>query len=314
MTQSVSIAIVIIPGTAQSAVYGLMDLFQSANRIIQEMQPKACITFNVARWSLEPSGLCCLDEDAKPQLVVVPPVLEGQAYLEPQAAVCDALRAWYQQGAVISSACAGAFLLAQAGMLKGRTATTHWQLEALFRAHYPSIKLDIDALLVADPDLVTAGGVMSWVDLGLHLMGRYVPPSVVQALGRFMLVDTGTREQRYYRGFAPVMSHSDKAVLQVQHYIHREFASALSIERLASEAALTERTFLRRFQKATGLSPTEYVAQQRAHKAREWLENTTTTVDRIAWQVGYEDVSAFRRMFQKQTGLTPSQYRDRNGR
>ena len=83
---------------------------------------------------------------------------------------------------------------------------------------------------------------------------------------------------------------------------------------MAAMAALTERTFIRRFIEATQLRPAEYLQQQRVHKAREKLENTATTIERIAWQVGYEDISAFRRMFQKQTGLTPSQYRERFAR
>lgn len=169
-------------------------------------------------------------------------------------------------------------------------------------------------MLLTDPDLVTAGGVMSWMDLGLHLIGRYVPPTVVQALGRFLLVDTGARQQSYYRSFIPVLDHNDRAILHVQHHIHRAYDQPLNIAQMAAMATLTERTFIRRFIKATRLRPAEYLQQQRVHKAREKLENTATTIERIAWQVGYEDISAFRRMFQKQTGLTPSQYRERFAR
>ncbi|GAA0700361.1 helix-turn-helix domain-containing protein [Marinobacterium maritimum] len=312
MTQTIHVAILVIPGTALSAVYGLIDLFQTANRILSELQQAPDLCFQVTRWQLAQGQLSALENDnASPSLVIVPPVLEGQAYLEPQEEVCARLSAWHQQGAVVSSACAGSFLLAQAGLLQGRKATTHWQLEGVFRYEYPDVELDTDALLLADSDLVTAGGVMSWMDLGLHLIGRYVPPTVVQALGRFLLVDTGVRQQSFYRSFIPVLNHNDRPILAVQHHIHREYTQSLSIGQMAALANLTERTFIRRFHKATGMRPAEYLQQQRVHKAREQLENTATTVERIAWQVGYEDVSAFRRMFQKQTGLTPSQYRER---
>lgn len=312
MSQKIHVAVLIIPGTAQSAVYGLIDLFQSANRILAEMQQSPDLSFEVTRWLLEAGELRPLDNDrVSPSLVIVPPILAGQAYLEPQPELCAQLTSWHQNGAVVSSACAGSFLLAQAGMLKGRKATTHWQLEGLFRKSYPEVELDTDSLLLADSDLVTAGGVMAWMDLGLHLIGRYAPPTVVQALARFLLIDTGARQQSYYRGFIPVLDHSDKAILTVQHYIHREYGQSLSVEDMANVASLSERTFIRRFQKATGMRPSEYLQHQRVQKAREMLENSSTTVERVGWQVGYEDVSAFRRMFQKHTGLTPGQHRER---
>jgi transcriptional regulator GlxA family with amidase domain len=312
MSQTILVAIVVIPGTARSAVYGLIDLFQSANRILAELQQAPDIAFQTVCWQIEQDPLATPEiMDIPPSLIIVPPVLEGQAYLEPQPVVCSFLQNWHRQGTVISSACAGAFLLAQAGLLEGRKATTHWQLEGAFRYQHPHVELDTDAMLLADSDLVTAGGVMSWMDLGLYLIGRYVPPTVVQALGRFLLVDTGVRQQSYYRSFMPVLDHSDRVILSVQHHIHREYAKPLSVSQMAELAHLTERTFIRRFHKATGLKPGEYLQQQRLHKARELLENTDTTIERVAWRVGYEDVSAFRRMFQKRTGLTPSQFRER---
>ncbi len=315
MSQSIHVAILVIPGTALSAVYGLIDLFQTANRILGELRQAPDLRFQVMRCQLDQGQVFAAETgDVSPAIVIVPPVLEGQAYLESQPEVCARLQSWHQRGAVVSSACAGSFLLAQAGLLSGRKATTHWQLEGAFRYAYPEVELDTDALLLADSDLVTAGGVMSWMDLGLHLIGRYVPPTVVQALGRFLLVDTGARQQSYYRSFIPVLDHSDRAILAVQHHIHREYRQSLSVAQMACLASLTERTFIRRFHKATGLRPAEYLQQQRVHKARELLENTVTTVERVAWLVGYEDVSAFRRMFQKQTGLTPSQYRERFAR
>ncbi|EXJ10891.1 GlxA family transcriptional regulator [Nitrincola nitratireducens] len=314
MSKTILVAILMVPGTALSAVHGLIDLFMSANRMLAQLQQAPDLQFKVVCWKLEQGQLLPLDEmESSPSLVIVPPILEGQAYLEPQPLVCSFLQDWHRQGAMICSACAGAFLLAQAGLLDGRKATTHWQLEGVFRYHYPEIDLDTNALLLSDSDLVTAGGVMAWIDLALHLIGRYVPPSVVQALGRFLVVDTGSRQQSYYRSFMPLMLHGDASVLRVQHHLHKEYRHKQSTREMAELAGLTERTFMRRFHRATGFRPTEYLQQQRLLKAREALENSRVTVERVAWEVGYEDVSAFRKMFHKQTGLTPSQYRERFG-
>jgi transcriptional regulator GlxA family with amidase domain len=306
----IRVAIPILPGTAQSAVYGLQDLFGTANRIVQELQPSPEVVFAVEPLpALPANGL----DAAPPEIAIVPPILEGDAYLNAQPELCLTLRDWHARGTVVCSVCAGAFLLAQAGLLEGRRATTHWQLEAQFRAHYPHLSLDTDALLVPEADLVTAGGVMAWVDLGLHLVARHVPPSVVQALGRFLVIDTGERQQRYYRAFTPAMTHGDRPILGLQHHLHAHFARRQTTAEMATHAGLGERTLMRRFRQATGLGPGEYLQQLRLQRARELLENRRDSVEQVALAVGYEDISAFRKMFIKHTGLTPSQHRARFG-
>ncbi|WP_444892973.1 GlxA family transcriptional regulator [Microbulbifer sp. TRSA001] len=313
MTQTIHIAILMIPGAAQSATYGLIDLFQTANHICQESSPEPKALFEVSRWLINDGKVIPEKKGAAkdPNIVIVPPVLEGQEYMEPPTDVSTWLLKRHKEGAVTCSACAGAFMLADAGLLDGRQATTHWRLADAFKQKFPDIELNIDSILIADPDVVTAGGVMSWIDLGLHLVGRYMPPHIVMELGRFLLVDTGTRYQSYYRSFLPPVDHGDKAILKVQQQIHRDYQQPISVAEMAHLANLGERTFLRRFQKVTGYRPAQYLQQQRLQKARELLETGTLQVEQIAWQVGYEDVSAFRKMFHKQTGLSPREYRQR---
>ena len=303
----IRIAIPTLPGSAQSAVYGLQDLFGTANRILQELQPATETLFAVEL--LPADGTLA----APPEIAIVPPILEGDAYLSAQPELSRTLREWHAAGTVVCSVCAGAFLLAQAGLLEGRRATTHWQLEAQFRSHYPHLALDTDALLVPEADLVTAGGVMAWMDLGLHLVARHVPPSVVQALGRFLVIDTGERQQRYYRAFTPEMAHGDRAILRLQHHLHAHFTRRQTTAEMATIAGLGERTLMRRFRQATGFGPGEYLQQLRLQRARELLENRRDSVEQVALAVGYEDTSAFRKMFIKHTGLTPGQHRARFG-
>jgi transcriptional regulator GlxA family with amidase domain len=140
MSQIILVTVVVIPGTAQSAVYGVIDLFQAANRILSEMQQAPEVLFETVRWQVGPEQAVPFDDEGvSPTLVIVPPILEGQAYLEPQPEVCAQLADWHKRGAVVSSACAGSFLLAQAGMLTGRKVTTHWQLEGAFKRAYPEV-------------------------------------------------------------------------------------------------------------------------------------------------------------------------------
>ena len=121
------------------------------------------------------------------------------------------------------------------------------------------------------------------------------------------------REQRNYSTFAPRLAHGDSAVLRVQHWLQSHGSEEMTIGAMAERAGLETRTFLRRFQKATGLRPTEYVQALRIGLARERLEFSRDTVERIAWSVGYKDPSAFRRVFHKVTGLSASAYRERFG-
>jgi hypothetical protein len=116
--------------------------------------------------------------------------------------------------------------------------------------------------------LITAGGMMAWVDLGLRLVDRVLGPAVVQVVERYFLIDPGAREQRFYRTFAPTLTHGDAAILRVQHWLQGRSHDELTIAVMAAKARLGERTFLRRFPQATGHNPTEYVQHLRVAKAR----------------------------------------------
>lgn len=128
---------------------------------------------------------------------------------------------------------------------------------------------------------------------------------------RFMLVDPPGREQRFYDEFAPPLQHGDKAILTVQHWLRTEAGFAFSVDALANRAGLGKRTFLRRFIRATGMTPSDYLNRLRIARSRELLEFTRDTVERIARAVGYEDTRGFRRTFKRAIGLSPAEYRRR---
>lgn len=131
------------------------------------------------------------------------------------------------------------------------------------------------------------------------------------ATARYFLIDPAGREQLFYSVFSPRLRHGDEAVLKVQHWLHKEGAREVNLAAMAACAGLAERTFLRRFRKATAFNPTEYCQRLRVGKAREILELTSRTIDQVAWDVGYEDAGSFRKVFQKVMGLKPGDYRRR---
>ncbi len=156
-------------------------------------------------------------------VVILPPSGAEQYYLSPSEALTSWLFEQHKAGAVVTSACAGAFVLAQAGLLNNKACTTHWGLAGLFRDKFPNVRLKPESILINEGSIITAGGMMSWLDLGLELVSQLSTPSVMRLLGKMLVVDTGAREQRFYQQFMPNFQHGDSAVLNVQHYMVRPF-------------------------------------------------------------------------------------------
>ena len=152
---------------------------------------------------------------------------------------------------------------------------------------------------------------MSWVDLGLELVAQFTKTSTMRQLGKMLVVDTGGREQRYYQSFSPKWDHGDLAIVKAQQILQSRYKNGVSVKFLAEVAHLTERTFLRRFVKATGLKPNEYLQRIRIQKACELLEETNIPFEKIGFDVGYGDISACRKVFVKIMGLSPSAFRQR---
>jgi transcriptional regulator GlxA family with amidase domain len=248
-----------------------------------------------------------------PDVLILPPSLGSPATAEVAAPYLAWLRERHAADTILASVCAGAFLLAETGLLDGRPSTTHWILEDQFRDRFPRVPVDVDRLLIDGGQILTAGGVMSWTDLCLRLVERLRGAEVMTQAAKFLLVDPPGREQRYYSIFSPRTGHGDAAVLEVQRWLQDTGAKDITLETLATKAGLERRTFLRRFRKATGMTTSEYGQRLRVGKACELLQFSALTVEQIAWETGYADPGAFRKIFARFIGLTPGEYRQRFG-
>jgi len=251
--------------------------------------------------------------DGAPQVVILPPCLDDTAEQPLAACYRDWLREQHAAGVLLASVCAGAFALAEAGLLDGRTVTTHWALAAQMAARFPQVQVQPERMVIDDGDLITAGGLMAWTDLGLALVTRLLGPTIAAETARYLVVDLNRESQRHFSSFAPSLDHGDAAVLGVQRWLQAEGGVEASLTDMATRAGLGERTFLRRFRSATGLKPTEYCQQLRVSKARELLEFSRQSIEQVAWQVGYADSGAFRKVFTRLVGLSPGDYRRRFG-
>lgn len=314
------IGLLIYPDAQLAAVYGLTDLFRIAGDVTASSDDGDPAAIRVTHWRQADDGAgvtCTYDSHPgtphKPSHLIAPPSLVMPGKMQSMRGFATWMADRHAEGTTLCSVCAGAFVLGETGLLEGRQATTHWAFADALGERFPTIKVDVDRMVIDDGDIITAGGILAWTDLGLTLVERLLGPSVMLETARFLIVDPPGRAQRPYNHFVPRLDHGDTAILKVQHWLQATGAKDHAVTALARRAGLEERTFLRRFQKATGLRPTEYAQQIRIAKAREALELSRRPVEQIAWEVGYSDASAFRKLFQRITGLAPADYRRRFG-
>jgi transcriptional regulator GlxA family with amidase domain len=313
------LGVLIYSGAQMAAVHGLTDLFGVANRIAAEHQSEQLPLLRISHWRAEAGEAPTRVFDSLPDVdqplaaLLIPPSIAGFSEGQASAALLDWLRGQHRAGTILGGVCVGSILLAESGLLDGRTATTHWTSAKSFIARYPAIRLEADKPIVDDGDLITTAGLMAWSELGLRLVDRLLGPSIAASTARFLVVEHSDSASQCGSNFAPILGHGDAAILKVQHGLQASGAVDVSLAAMAQEAGLEERTFLRRFRSATGLKPTEYCQHLRVGKARQMLEFTNGTIDHIAWTVGYQDPGAFRAIFKKITGLAPSDYRSRFG-
>jgi transcriptional regulator GlxA family with amidase domain len=253
-------------------------------------------------------------EPGRTDIAIVPSLLVPQGiwvqgrYPE----LVDWLRQSHETGALVCSACSGVLLIAETVLLSGRSATCHPAYAPTFRDNFPDVRLMLDEVLVAtgeQEELVMAGASASWHDLVLYLIARHVGPTAAQALAKFMLLQWHTDGQGPYVPFDAPTDHGDAIVLEAQEWLRTGYAVAAPVTELVERSGLPERTFKRRFARATGYSPIAYVQHVRVEEAKRRLERTSDSVDAISYLVGYEDPASFRRLFKRITGVTPAAYR-----
>ena len=314
----VEIGILLYPGASGAMVHGLTDMFTVASSLARQAIGANAPMLRVSHWQANEArdGVVCVSDshpalEHRPVVAIVPGSWTG----EPDEAVKACLVQWlverHRGGATLCSVCGGAFVLAGTGLMTGRAMTTHWDYLGKLAERFPDIRIDETSITVEDGNFITAGGVLAWTDLGLKLVDRHLGSAIMLETARYMLVDPPGREQRYYSNFAPRTDHGDAAVLKVQNWLQSHAAAQPAIAAMAKVAGLEERTFLRRFVKATGLKPTDYCQRLRVGKARAMLEQTRQSVDHIGHTIGYEDPASFRRVFQRVVGMSPSDYRRR---
>ncbi|WP_325894715.1 GlxA family transcriptional regulator [Grimontia sp. NTOU-MAR1] len=302
--KNIKIAIVNYPTASQTAVHGLVEAMTIANTLCEQLN--ASVRFDASINALEH-----LDTQQSVRVVVLPPCINDDFYMQENPLLYQYLSSMQQQGALLASACAGAFILAKGGFLDNKFCTTHWRLADSFRSAFPELKLNENAIIVNEGDVITAGGLMAWLDLLFEIVSLYSSPTIAQQLSKEMVVDNGFREQRFYRQFVPKRDHGDELVLKAQDYLDANYAEPISVKVIAEYFFVSQRTLQRRFLAAVGHTIIQYLQKLRLHHACQLIELTGKGVTEISYEVGYQDISAFRKVFLREFGLTPTEFRKR---
>ncbi|WP_439616481.1 GlxA family transcriptional regulator [Shinella sp.] len=217
--------------------------------------------------------------------------------------------------ALVCSACSGAVLLAEAGLLDGAEAASHWIMADLFRDRYPNVKFRPERILCDSGRagrLITTGGASSWQDLALYLIGRFCGAEEAARIARLFLLGDRGYGQLPFASMTRPRQHDNAAIADVQTWLADHYASSNPVTAMVARSGLAERTFKRQFKAATGYAPVDYVQAMRIEEAKQMLETEPLAIEEIAVAVGYEDPTFFRKLFRRRVGVTPAQYRQRN--
>lgn len=247
-------------------------------------------------------------------------VLPGVAHDSPQdlmrtldtlAPEQAAISAYAARGGLLVSSCSSTSLVARAGLLDGRRATTSWWLSAWFRRQFPRVELDAEALVVQDGQHVSSGGFGSTLDLALWLVGHFGGEALRQLTAKIMVMDAHRASQAPYVADAIVAQGGHPTIERARRWLNARLDRPWTMAELAAHCAVSQRTLLRRFQEALGLSPVQYAQQLRVERAKALLETTSLSLEEITGRCGYEDAATFSKVFKRWATLTPREYRQR---
>ncbi|MEL7098549.1 MAG: helix-turn-helix domain-containing protein [Pseudomonadota bacterium] len=215
---------------------------------------------------------------------------------------------------MVAANCNGTLLLAETGLLAGKTATTAWWLENVFRRRYPKVRLDTAALIAEYPRLMTTGAMTANLNRAMNLVSRFAGPQIAAACSRTMLIDGGTQSQQPYQDLMPPELSSDPRAAKARYWMYIHMSEAIDQLDLARKVNVSQRTLIRKFRAELGQTPLTYLQNRRIEAAKRLLGTSKTPLSEVVHRVGYADVSSFSRLFKSKTPLTPKDYRQKFAR
>ena len=305
-----------------ACIVGSFQVFSEANKYLERKGAAAIFDIELvgaAKNSFFSNSMLsvrhhsAIAEIERTSLIVIPASLirSYEKATDNNRLLIDWVKKQYKQGAEVASMCAGGFMLAATGLLKGKTCSTHWSLSESFRDLFPDVNLQTDKLITDENGIYTNGGAYSFLHLLIYLVEKFYDRQTAIHCAKYFQIDLDRNLQAEFAIFNGHKKHNDDVVLNAQKFIEENYRDKISIEKLSSELGTGRRNFDRRFIKATGLTPLDYLQRVKIEVAKKSFESTRKTVHEVMYEAGYNDAKAFREVFTRVTGLSPIEYKSK---
>lgn len=308
--------------STSACIIGSFQVFSEANKFLERRGAQPIFTINLVGASQDKfltDGFLTIKQDVSlkdistTDLILIPAsrIRSYETATTYNQMLIDWIATQYKKGSEVASMCAGGFMLASTGLLTGKICSTHWALAEEFRRLFPDVQLQTDQLITDENGIYTNGGAYSFLHLLLYLVEKYYGREATIHCAKYFQVDLDRNLQSEFSIFNGHKKHQDEVILDAQIYMEENYQKKISIEKMSSKLAVGRRNFDRRFFKATGLTPLDYLQRARIEVAKKSFENTRKTVNEVMYEVGYNDTKAFREVFSRVTGMSPLDYKSK---
>ncbi|EEA95058.1 GlxA family transcriptional regulator [Pseudovibrio sp. JE062] len=321
-----TIAILLLENFLGLAAFGSADMYETANEIARvrgdEGAPFAVKTYSLDGQPVRSSNGILVTPDGSLKDITAPDVVFLPGIGTATAPQCTLNTSWFQGvaetlqrlsqgGAIVAASCTGTFLLAEAGLLDGKKATTTWWKQKEFSSAYDDVELDGDEILIDAGNVITSAAGTSALDLALYLIKRLKGPALSRLCARFMVLEENRGSQQPF--MIPWHQKTrDETIERADQWVQNNLSShPIKVQDMAAFLGMSTRSLLRHFQRKLSLSPQQFILNIRCERAKSQLEYTNTAIAKIAEVLGYSDENAFRRSFLSQVGVSPAQYRQK---
>lgn len=303
-----------------NSIGGAFEILSRANEYWQKLGNLPRLQIKVAGFvpemglkeqyfTVHPSDLSAIK---KTDLIIIPSIFDDfQQTIKRNEELIGWIIRQYKNGSEIASMCSGAFLLAATGLLEGKICSIHWNSTEEFGRMFPDVKIARDQIITDENGIYTNGGGYSFLNLMLYLVEKYFDRTTAIFCSKIFQIDIERTTQSQFSIFHIQKGHGDELIGKAQAYIEENLEHKISFETLADELAVSRRNFDRRFIKATGNTPVEYLQRVKVEAAKKQLENGRKSINEVMYEVGYSDMKAFREVFRKNTGMSPLDYKSK---
>lgn len=319
-----TVSLLIFEDAILSSLAVVIDIFAGVNHYLEQTGREPAFKLELTSEKTKhiqlqrPAQFICyktIDEVKQADLIIAP-AFEGAAdtILEKNKALIRWIQDMYEGGTEVASLCIGSYFLAEAGLLAGKSCTSHWQSIEDMRNRYPDIKLLPDKVMTDQDGVYTSGGAFISLNLVIYLIEKFCGRDVSIAVSKMFSIDIDRVSQAHFAVFQGQRGHEDEGIHKAQSFIEANYDQQLTVEQIAEQANMSKRNFIRRFKSATKNTPLEYLQRVKIESAKKELEKSSINISTLMYNAGYNDMKTFRQVFKRITGLTPVEYRRKYSR